>query len=207
MNIQKAYDHWAVTYDSDANLTRDLDQTATAEALANLHFETILEVGCGTGKNTAFFLQVGERVIALDFSEGMLKKAKEKLGSTNVLFCMADVTRTWPCEASSVDLVTCNLVLEHVEDLTPVFAEAHRILIDGGRLFVSELHPFRQYQGKKARFEQGQKEFEIDAFVHHISEFFEAAISSGFALRGFREWWHDADEMRLPRLVSFIFQK
>ncbi len=145
MMVQKAYNDWSATYDSDSNLTRDLDQTVTANALAKLRFKTILELGCGTGKNTTFLSQIGEKVLAIDFSEGMLNKAKEKLVSTNVFFCAADVTKVWPCQAGSVELVTCNLVLEHIEHLSPVFSEAYRTLIKGGCFFVCELHPFRQY--------------------------------------------------------------
>src|SRR5512143_3468555 len=76
MGVQKAYNDWSASYDSDENLTRDLDQNVLREALADLHFKSILEIGCGTGKNTAFLSQISERVHALDFSEGMVEKAR-----------------------------------------------------------------------------------------------------------------------------------
>ena len=86
MNIQKAYNEWSASYDSDGNLTRDLDQQVTRDVLANLHFNSILEVGCGTGKNTAFLVQIGTSVHSLDFSQGMIEKAKEKVKAGNVHF-------------------------------------------------------------------------------------------------------------------------
>src|ERR1044072_7885162 len=104
MSIQKAYNEWSETYDSDENLTRDLDQRVTREALANLHFHSILEIGCGTGKNTSFLVQIGTRVHALDFSEGMIKIAQEKIQAENVRFSLADLTQTWPCEEQAYDL-------------------------------------------------------------------------------------------------------
>ncbi|HZJ22663.1 MAG TPA: methyltransferase domain-containing protein, partial [Anaerolineales bacterium] len=76
MNIQKAFDEWSDSYDTDNNLTRDLDQQVTRETLSGLHFNSILEIGCGTGKNTAFLCQIGDSVHALDFSQGMIGKAK-----------------------------------------------------------------------------------------------------------------------------------
>ena len=82
MSIQNAYNDWSVSYDTDENLTRDLDQKVLREALANLHFKSILEIGCGTGKNTALLSQTGESVHALDFSEGMIEKAKKKVRGT-----------------------------------------------------------------------------------------------------------------------------
>lgn len=207
MNIKGAYDEWSASYDSDHNRTRDLDQTATRETLAQFQFKNILEVGCGTGKNTPFLSLLGDKVFSMDFSTGMLAMAREKVFSPHVHFCVADITRDWPIQAGTVDLVTCNLVLEHVEDLSPVFSYAYRSLIKGGRFLISELHPFRQYQEKKAQFELGDKTIEIDAFVHHISEFFEAAAACRFDLMQFREWWHVDDGYQLPRLASFLFQK
>lgn len=207
MRVQEAYDHWSATYDTNENLTRDLDQVATRETLADLRCKSILELGCGTGKNTALLAQISEQVHALDFSEGMLKKAKEKLGSSNVTFSLADITGQWPCADESADLVVCNLVLEHIEDLSFIFSEAFRSLVEGGRFFICELHPFRQYQGIKARFQGDQGTSEIQAFVHHISDFLEAAEKSGLTLEDFREWWHEEDQDKPPRLVSFTFEK
>src|SRR5215216_1985338 len=117
MSIQAAYNEWSETYDTDRNLTRDLDQQVMSEMLANQHFESILEIGCGTGKNTMFLAQIGTRVHALDFSQGMIEKAKEKVNAANVRFEMTDLTQSWPCEARAYDLIVCNLVLEHIEDL------------------------------------------------------------------------------------------
>lgn len=206
-NIQKAYNDWSPTYDTDRNLTRDLDQQVMREELANLRFQSILEIGCGTGKNTAFLVQIGERVHALDFSEGMIQKAREKLKAENVRFSMADLTQRWPCEDQAYDLVVCNLVLEHIEDLSFIFSEAFRVLEEGGRFLVNELHPFRQYEGKKARFDKDEGVTEIPAFVHHMSDFVNAASLSGFNLVKLNECWHKEDQDKPPRILSFVFEK
>jgi ubiquinone/menaquinone biosynthesis C-methylase UbiE len=145
--------------------------------------------------------------MALDFSEGMIAQARAKTDAPNVQFAQADFTQTWPCADSSINLVVCNLVLEHIENLAFVFAEAYRVLADGGKYFVCELHPFKQYQGKKAIFERGEEQIAIPAFVHHTSDFFEAARSAGFSVTSLREWWHAEDAGLPPRLVSFLFEK
>ncbi len=207
MSIQKAYDDWSASYDSDRNLTRDLDQNVLREALAGQHFQSILEIGCGTGKNTAFLSEIGESVQALDFSQGMIEKAKDKVRARNVRFAIADLTRKWPCEAASCDLLVCDLVLEHIEDLTFIFAEALRVLRARGRFLINELHPFRQYEGRKAQFSRDEGVTEIEAFVHHISDFTNIASESGFRLLSLNEWWHTADQDKPPRLVSFVFEK
>jgi malonyl-CoA O-methyltransferase len=207
MRIQDAYTSWSATYDSDRNLTRDLDQLATEHALAGHSYQNVMEMGCGTGKNTALLARISRRILAVDFSPGMLRQAKAKIDSKNVLFVVADLTDRWPCKTESFDLIVCNLVLEHVEDLAPIFAQASQVLTEGGVFFISELHPFRQYQGKQALFQTDQGTVAIRAFVHHLSDFIEAAEQNGFLLKTLKEWWHEEDQNNTPRLVSFMFAK
>ncbi len=207
MNIQQAYTDWSDTYDQDRNLTRDLDAIVTKEILANLRCQSILEIGCGTGKNTALLARIGRQVLAIDFSPGMIEKAREKLSLANVTFNAADITHAWPGKDQSFDLVVCNLVLEHVSDLFFIFAQAFRVLRLGGRFFVSELHPFRQYLGTQAKFQRNQVTTQIPAFVHHISDFIDAGATNNLALCTMKEWWHEEDKDKPPRLISFMFQK
>lgn len=207
MRIQDAYTRWANTYDVDLNLTRDLDQVITKKSLEHLRFHTTLEIGCGTGKNTSLLSQLSKHVVAFDFSIGMLSKAKTKIARSNVSFAVADLVGIWPCKPASIELIACNLVLEHIEDLLLIFGEAQRVLTSKGRFFISELHPFRQYQGTQANFESANERIEIQAFVHHLSDFAEAAAQCGLFLEVFNEWWDEADRKKPPRLVSFMFQK
>ena len=207
MNIPEAYDYWSSTYDTVENLTRDLDRIITRDSLADFRCRTILEIGCGTGKNTALLAKIGEQVLALDISRRMIRKAVEKLGSESITFSIADINNQWPCADGHFDLVVCNLVLEHIEGLDYVFSQAFRSLVEGGHFFVCELHPFRQYQGTKARFESKQGTYEIQAFVHHLSDYLEAAKVSGLKLQECKEWWHEQDQEEPPRLVSFMFEK
>lgn len=207
MSIQKAYNEWSHTYDADRNLTRDLDGQILREELADLHFNSILEIGCGTGKNTAFLAQIGEHVHALDFSEGMIEKARGKVKADHVKFSIADLMQRWPCEDRVYDLIVCSLVLEHIENLAFIFLEAFRVLEPGGRFRIHELHPFRQYEGKKARFEQGESVTEIPAFVHHISDFVNTASEHRWNLIKLKEYWHEQDQGKPPRMISFGFEK
>jgi malonyl-CoA O-methyltransferase len=91
--------------------------------------------------------------------------------------------------------------------LAHVFREAARVLQPNGYLFINELHPFRQYDGKKATFQRNEETVEVDAFVHHVSDFVRAAIDSRLALTKLNEYWHEADQNQLPRIISFLFEK
>jgi ubiquinone/menaquinone biosynthesis C-methylase UbiE len=205
MTIRDAYTDWSATYDSDRNLTRDLDQRIARQELERFQCKSILELGCGTGKNTPLLASIGEHVQALDFSAGMIEKARAKVTSSNVTFEIADVTKRWPSKDQSFDLIVCNLVLEHIEDLNFIFAEASRVLVKGGRFFICELHPFRQYLGTQARFQRADDTMQIAAFTHHITDFTNAALANGLVLIEMKEWWHEEDEGKAPRLISFLF--
>ena len=205
MSIQNAYNNWSDIYDTNENRTRDLDAQILRETFAGQRFDSILETGCGTGKNTEFLAQIGTHVHALDFSEGMVLKAREKVMAENVRFEMADLTVRWPCEDSASDLIACSLVLEHIADLAHFFAEAARTLRPGGKLFIDELHPFKQYGGTKARYEQAGQTVEVEAYVHHVSEFIQAGQANDLRLETFRECWHSNDEGKPPRIASFVF--
>jgi malonyl-CoA O-methyltransferase len=207
MDIQNAYNDWSSTYDSDENLTRDLDQRVTENLLGARQFDSILEIGCGTGKNTELLVKIAEHVRAVDFSPGMIDRAKQKVQAENVDFSIMDITQPWELVDSSFDLIVCNLVLEHIEDLHAVFAEAARTLRPRGNFFVNELHPFRQYDGKKARFYREGEKIEVDAYVHHISDFLRAATQSRLALITIEEYWHEADQGKLPRILSLLFER
>ena len=207
MDIQSAYNEWSGSYDTDENLTRDLDQQITRDFLGDFHFDSILEIGCGTGKNTVFLAQIGQNVTAVDFSPGMIERARQKVKAENVRFSTMDITRPWNFGRQSFDLIVCNLVLEHIQDLSFVFTEAARTLRSNGRFYLNELHPFKQYDGKKARFYRNEEKIEVDAFIHHISDFVGAAIRSGLTLVNLNEYWHEADQNRLPRIISFLFER
>lgn len=208
-SVRAAYDEWSLSYDADKNRTRDLDQKVTRELLSGLRVTSVVEFGCGTGKNTPLFREIGKHVLSLDFSSSMLKQAQRKvseLGLSDVTFLEADITQPWPWETRSADLVSCNLVLEHVENIESVFGEVAAALNQGGRFFVSELHPYRQYEGTKARFEREGVTSEIDAFVHHASDFIKAGERFGLRLVQMNEWWHEEDVNKPPRLITLMFE-
>lgn len=207
MSIEKAYNIWAGQYDTNKNRTRDLDQTSTIETLSKYDFKHVLELGCGTGKNTKWLLEKAIHIIGLDFSQEMLVKAREKIQHQNVIFKKADLTDNWEVDNNSADLITCSLTLEHIKDLTHIFNEASLKLKKKGLFFISELHPFKQYSGSKAKYETESGTKELAVHIHHISEYIDGANDSGLELVELKEWFDKNTKNELPRLISFVFKK
>jgi ubiquinone/menaquinone biosynthesis C-methylase UbiE len=206
-DVQQAYNSWAQQYDSNENKTRDLEARSLRETLAPLTFEHCLEIGCGTGKNTVWLMQKATAVTAVDLSEEMLAKAKEKITSPNVMFVQADITQPWNFATKQFDLVGFSLVLEHIELLHPIMEKAAAALKPGGYLYISELHPFKQYNGSKARFDTAEGTQVVTCFNHHITDFTAAATANVLALVSLTEYFDDDDRNAIPRLLTLLFQK
>ncbi len=206
MKINEAYNQWAAQYDTNQNKTRDLDQKATIKTLESYSFDTVLELGCGTGKNTAWLLSKAKQIVAIDFSEEMLNKAKVKITDDRVLFQSDDLNKAWHVASDYFDLITCSLTMEHIKDMDSIFAQAYKKLKPNGLFFISELHPIKQYLGSKARFETNEGVVSLEVFTHHISDFIANAENNNFKLLELKEWFDDGFQ-EYPRLVSFIFQK
>ena len=207
MSIENDYNIWAHQYDTNVNRTRDLDKKCTIETLNNLVFKNVLELGCGTGKNTEWLLNKAERIIGLDFSQEMLNKAEEKITDKRVTFKKSDLTKDWKIENNFVDLITSSLTLEHIKNLDHIFSQANQKLNKNGLFFISELHPFKQYSGSKAQYETESGTKELEVYIHHISEYIDNAESNGLKFVEMKEWFDQNYQNRLPRLISFLFKK
>lgn len=205
MNNQQAYNSWSATYDAVENKTRDLEARALREIISGENLE-ILEIGCGTGKNTEFLQTKAKHLIGADFSAEMLEKAKSKITAANVEFRRMDLREKWVFAENSFDLIACSLALEHIENIDFVFSQARGVVRSGGKFYLGELHPFRQYQGSRARFETGAGVFELECFTHHVSDYFAAAKNNDFECVELKEWFDGDDRTTIPRLLTMIFQ-
>ena len=206
MDIKQAYDSWSEQYDSNNNKTRDLEAIALRRTLAEINFSDCLEIGCGTGKNTEWLLTRANAITAVDLSENMLAKAKEKIDADKVQFIQADILQPWSFATQQYDLISFSLVLEHIEDLNTIFSKAAAASTSGGYVYVGELHPFKQYSGTKARFETSAGLQIVDCFDHHISDFVQAAKQNGFVLENMNEYFDEDDKTTIPRILTLLFR-
>jgi ubiquinone/menaquinone biosynthesis C-methylase UbiE len=207
MDILEAYNLWAPQYDSDENKTRDAEHLAKVEILQTLKFDRVLELGCGTGKNTRWLLSKTKRIVAVDFSKAMLEKARKKINDPKVLFVQADLREDWRFADEKFDLITFSLVLEHINDLGSIFKNASEALLPGGYMYIGELHPYKQYNGSKARFHAGKVLQQVPCFTHHISDFTNQALINGLEVLRVNERFDADDPAGFPRILTILFRK
>jgi len=212
-SVASAYDRWARTYDTDVNRTRDLDASVVRRSVPSVDGRDVLELGPGTAKNTTWLAQRARSVVGLDASAGMLAIAQARVDfdglADRVRFVQHDVTKAWPITSASIDVVIGDLVLEHVEDVGHVFAEAARVLRSTGNVFICELHPIRQFLGGRAHFldTMSGEVVDVPVFRHTVSEFVNGGIEAGLVLERVDEWFDEEGAGGPPRLLSVLFRK
>ena len=133
------FDSVAPTYD----LTNDLLslgqsrlwRSRVAKRVAPKSGQTILDLASGTGSSTIAFAKPGVKVIATDFSEGMLAEGRKRHPELDFRF--ADATNL-PFDDKSVDAVTISFGLRNVVDVPQALSEMFRVLKPGGRVVICE---------------------------------------------------------------------
>ena len=115
--------------------------------------QSILDLAAGTGASSVSFLKEGVRVVAGDFSEGMLAVGRKR--HPEIEFVFADATKL-PFKAAELDATTISFGLRNVVDVEKALAEMFRVTKPGGRIVICEfskpvgfLRPFYNfYLGK-----------------------------------------------------------
>lgn len=101
----------------------------------------ILDIGCGTGVMFGRFKKLAGksgRVIGIDFSPAMIKRARNKHKSDKKNFICADA-HCLPFESKTFDRVICFSCFPHFSDKKKAIKEATRVLKSKGILVISHL--------------------------------------------------------------------
>lgn len=106
-----------------------------AKAVGAKSGEQVLDIAAGTGTSSMAFLSEGVRVVAADFSKGMLEVGKKKYPKLEFVF--ADAMKL-PFKDEEFDVVTMSFGLRNVQDHRVALAEFLRVLKPTGRLVICE---------------------------------------------------------------------
>ena len=137
--VAAMFDEVAPTYDITNDLLSlgqsRLWRSRVAKAVAAKSGQTILDLAAGTGSSSVAFTGPDIKVIATDFSEGMLAEGRKRHPELDFRF--ADATKL-PFEDASVDAVTISFGIRNVVDVPKALTEMYRVLKPGGRVVICE---------------------------------------------------------------------
>ena len=203
--VRAGYDEWAATYDATPNPLVALDRRVSLPALDPRPGEAVFDAGCGTGAYLARLAAARSRAFGLDFSRGMLQRARRR--APGAALAQADLNRALPIRAGAFDAALCCLVSEHLTDLAGFFRETFAALRRGGRLVFSAFHPTLAQAGVEANFERSGVEYRLGAERHTLDDYLGHIGEAGFIRVAWREYRGDAELIRsVPAAAKYLGQ-
>lgn len=169
----EGYRLWAPLYSRETPVSF-LDDCLIEQLAIPTEGRSLLDAGCGIGRRMH---ETGaSNAVGLDLSPEMLAEAHK-----DAALVVADV-RSIPIAADAFDVVWCRLVLGHLREVAPVYAELARVCRPGGTVIVTDFHPDAVRKGHRRSF---RDEFgavrEIEHYVHQPSVHIRNAEKSSLA--------------------------
>ncbi len=116
----------------------------------------ILDVGCGSGRDTTHFMERGYDVVGIDFSSGQIAEARKRVPNGN--FLIMDM-RDLKFDPESFDGLWCCSSLLHFrrDEIPSTLSSLNQVLRKDGVIFISlrkreEREEWRKYPDGTARF-------------------------------------------------------
>jgi 2-polyprenyl-3-methyl-5-hydroxy-6-metoxy-1,4-benzoquinol methylase len=204
---QAGYDRWAEIYDGEDNPLVVLEEELFPPLVGPVSGLSVADIGCGTGRHALAWAGAGAQVTAVDFSEGMLQKAKAKPGAEAVRFLCHDLSKPFPLESGSFDRVFCCLVLDHISNPDAFFSELVRLCRPNGFVAVSVMHPAMMLKGVQARFTDPTTGRKIGPASHpnQISDYVMASVRARLKIEHISEHAVNAALVaRSPRSEKYL---
>lgn len=97
------------------------------------------------------------------------------------------------------DLVVSALALSHITDLKPTLRECVRVLKGGGRMIISDIHPYWPVSGHDyvEFFDETGQEYRIPEYTHLFEEYWQIFSELGMQI----------EEVREPRIESWLVER
>ena len=155
------------------------------ELFGGLSAGRAVDVACGTGRHLTRLAELGHHVVGVDQSPQMLEVARQKMPHARLwLGAMGRL----PVRSASSDLTVCSLALEHELDPEPAVAELARVTRVGGRVLISDVHPFAILLDHQGQFESASSgRVLIRAYPHFHGRLLELFRRNGLVVEQCRE--------------------
>jgi len=190
MGVREGYAEWSKQYDGEAtaNPLIALEEPVVLEVLGDVSDLDVLDAACGTGRYALRLAEAGARVSGVDATPEMLACARQTADERGLTLDLRNGDlHALPFEDESFDLVVSALALCHVPDLSPVMAEFARVLRPGGRVIISDFHPFCQLIGWRTCFDRPEARYWIENHLNLTEGYVRALLANDFELTDLRE--------------------
>ncbi len=136
---------WDDTIGDGNDFQRILIEPATERLLENISGQTVLDIGCGAGRFARRMAQLGANIVAFDFSERFINRARQRTPSgLPIAFHVADATdyqRLLEFGAGQFDQAVASMALMDVVLIDPLFQALAILLKPGGHFIFTICHP------------------------------------------------------------------
>jgi ubiquinone/menaquinone biosynthesis C-methylase UbiE len=206
------------------------------EACGNVTGLKILDCGCGEGRFSRLLVNRGAgTVLGLDLCEPMIEAAKE-LQSGRDAYRVADVQDLGLLGNETFDLAVSYLNQCDLPDFKANNHEVFRVLKNGGRFIIANLHPMRTGVGSWLKSDAGEKQHvildryfdeserhwkmmgvEFTNFHRSLATYINGFLEAGFTLERLVEptvtkenlalYPELADELRVPNFIIYTLKK
>jgi ubiquinone/menaquinone biosynthesis C-methylase UbiE len=187
-DVRSAWDDIAAFWDermeAGATWQGHLIQPAVERLLQLGPGERVLEIACGNGEFARRMAELGGQVLATDFSERMLERARSHGG--DVEYRLADATQAAQLlalgEPGSFDAVVSNMAIMDMESIEPMVAAASGLLKPAGRFVFSTLHPAFNSGDARPTVELDNHGGVAEIYSVKVSSYGRSSTSKGVAL-------------------------
>lgn len=181
----KRWDAYADTYSKNHTEQGDLHKEIFLNPvlfsfMEDLRNKKVLDAGCGEGYLSRILSKFGANVTAVDYSSRMVEIAKERTPNDLLIrYIQANCEDLNILKDKSFDLIVSNMVIQDLANYEKAFQEMNRLLVDGGSLIFSILHPcFVTPECGWEKTESGEKLYwRVDRY------FYEGAYEQGLVIK------------------------
>jgi len=163
---------------------------ATERLLAVRPGERLLEIACGNGQLARWLAARGATVVATDFSEAMLERARRRRDGPGPPIEYRPLDATDPAALRSLgagrfSAVVCSMALMDMSTVEPLAAALPELLEEDGRFVFSVTHPsFNSSGARRVREEEDDGGTIRERRGVFVSRYATPAVAKGLAMIG-----------------------
>jgi 2-polyprenyl-3-methyl-5-hydroxy-6-metoxy-1,4-benzoquinol methylase len=152
--------------------------------------ELVLEVACGNGNFARQLARLGARVVACDFSETFIERARARTTeyTDRIEYRVVDATQSDELLALGLhrfDAAVCNMALMDMVTIEPLFGALRLLLKPGGRFVFSIQHPCFNSNAVSQIVELMDREGElVTQYTVKVSAYISPATNKGLGIIG-----------------------